>query len=58
VEKFPKNFKAPRDVAKYDSKLNPALWLEDYQIAMSIQGASDMIMARYMPLMMKDATRT
>jgi hypothetical protein len=32
--------------------------LEDYEISMSIQGASDMIMACYMPLMMKDVART
>jgi hypothetical protein len=58
VEKFPDNFKTPRDLPKYDGKINPTTWLEDYQIAMYIQGASDMIMTLYMPLMMKDAART
>jgi hypothetical protein len=33
-------------------------WLEDYEMAMTIQNASEMIMACYMPLMMKDVART
>jgi hypothetical protein len=57
VERFPENFKAPRDVPKYDGKINPTTW-KDYEMAMTIQNASEMIMARYMPLMMKDAART
>jgi hypothetical protein len=58
VERFPENFKAPRDVAKYDGKFNPTTWLENYEMAMTIQNASEMIMAHYMPLMMKDVART
>jgi hypothetical protein len=58
VERFPENFKDPHDVPKYDGKINPVTWLEDYQMAMTIQGASEMIMVRYMPLMMKDTSRT
>jgi hypothetical protein len=58
VQRFLENFKAPRDIAKYDGKLNPTTWLEDYEMAMSIQNAREMIMTHYMPLMMKDVART
>jgi hypothetical protein len=57
IEKFPESFKPPHDVVKYDRKLNPTLCLKDYEMGMIIQNASDMIMTRYLPLMMKDAVR-
>jgi hypothetical protein len=37
--------------------MNPTLWLEDYETAMLIKNASELIMVRYLPMMLKDAAR-
>jgi hypothetical protein len=57
AEKFSDNFKPPREVARYDSKVNPALWLEDYEKTMMIKNARELIIVRYLPMMLKDAAR-
>jgi hypothetical protein len=51
MEQFPDHFKPPREVTRYNGKANPALWLEDYK------NASELIMVRYLPMMMKDVAR-
>jgi hypothetical protein len=57
AEHVPDNFKLPSEAARYDGKVNPALWLEDYEMAMMIKNTSELIMVRYLPMMMKDAAR-
>jgi hypothetical protein len=29
---FPKRFRVPNNIIKYDSKINPSIWLEDYHL--------------------------
>jgi hypothetical protein len=38
---FPKRFRAPNNVFKYDCKTNPGVWLEDYCLACRAGGADD-----------------
>jgi hypothetical protein len=33
------------------------MWLEEYEIAMTIKNINEMIMTRYFPMMMKGAAR-
>jgi hypothetical protein len=30
---FPKSFRAPNNIVKYDGKTNPNVWVEDYHLA-------------------------
>jgi hypothetical protein len=55
VERYPDNFKPPREVTKYDGSDNPSLWLEEYETTMMIKNVSEMIVTRYLPMMMKGA---
>jgi hypothetical protein len=57
VERYPDNFKPPREVVKYDGTDNPTLWLEEYETAMTIKNISEMIMTCYLPMMMKGMAR-
>jgi hypothetical protein len=38
---FPKHFRAPNNIIKYDSKINPSIWLEDYRLACWAGGVDD-----------------
>jgi hypothetical protein len=38
---FPKRFRAPTNIIKYDSKTNPSIWLEDYRIACRTGGVDN-----------------
>jgi hypothetical protein len=47
---FPKCFRAPNNIAKYDSKTNPNVWLEDYRLACRASGAdSDLFIIQFLP---------
>src|SRR3954469_6147267 len=56
-EKYPMNFKAPKEIEKYDPSYNPSVWLDTYLMAMGIAGHTDLLAARYLPLMMEGACR-
>ena len=52
-KKYPANFKVPKEIEEYD----PSMWLDTYLMAMGIAGHTDLLAARYLPLMMEGATR-
>ena len=56
-EPYPQGFKGPRDIEKYDTSLDPGVWIDAYTMAMAIVGHSELLAARYLPLMMDGATR-
>ena len=56
-EKYPANFKAPKEIEKYDPTYDPAVWLDTYLMAMGITGHTDLLAARYLPLMMEGTCR-
>jgi hypothetical protein len=38
---FPRHFRAPNNIIKYDGKSNPNVWLEDYRLACQAKWADD-----------------
>ncbi|KAK1649430.1 hypothetical protein QYE76_067235 [Lolium multiflorum] len=56
-EPYPAGFKGPRDIEKYDTHIDPTVWIDSYAMAMGIQGHSELLAARYLPLMMDDINR-
>jgi hypothetical protein len=38
---FPKRFQAPSNIVKYDGKMNPSVWLENYRLACRVGGLDD-----------------
>jgi hypothetical protein len=36
---FPKRFRVPNNIIKYDGKTNPSVWLEDYHLTCGVGGA-------------------
>jgi hypothetical protein len=38
---FPRHFRAPNNIIKYDGKTNPSIWLEDYRLACRVGEADD-----------------
>jgi hypothetical protein len=56
-EPYPVGFKGPRDIEKYDTHIDPTVWIDSYAMAMGIQGHSELLAARYLPLMMDGVNR-
>ena len=56
-EPYLEEFKGPCDIEKYDTSLDPVVWIDSYTMAMGIAGHSELLAARYLPLMMDGATR-
>lgn len=56
-EPYPVGFKGPRDIEKYDTSIDPTVWIDSYAMAMGIQGHSELLAARYLPLMMDGVNR-
>ena len=54
---YPVPFRAPKEIEKYDPSQDPNIWIESYLMAMGIAGHSDLLAARYLPLMMDGANR-
>jgi hypothetical protein len=55
---FPKHFQAPNNIAKYDGKTNPRIWLEDYRLACRAGGAdSDLFIIQFLPIYLADTSR-
>src|SRR3954465_13059500 len=52
-ERYPANFKAPKEIQKYDPSYDPSVWLDTYLMAMGIVGHTDLLAACYLPLMME-----
>jgi hypothetical protein len=38
---FPRCFREPSNITKYDDKVNPSIWLEDYRLMCRTGGAND-----------------
>jgi hypothetical protein len=56
-EHYPVPFRAPKEIEKYDPSQDPNTWIESYLMAMGIAGHSDLLAARYLPLMMDGGKR-
>ncbi|XP_071674379.1 uncharacterized protein [Lolium perenne] len=56
-EPYPVGFTGPRNIEKYDTHIDPTVWIESYTMAMGIHGYSELLAARYLPLMMDGVNR-
>jgi hypothetical protein len=55
---FPKHFRAPNSIIKYDSKTNPSVWLEDYHLMCRAGGAdSDLFIIQFLPIYLANTSR-
>jgi hypothetical protein len=55
---FPKRFRAPNKVIKYDGKTNPSVWLEDYCLACRAGGANDdLFIIQFLPMYLANMAR-
>jgi hypothetical protein len=54
---WPLNFK-PSRVEKYDGSINPAEWLEVYQLAIEAADGDSYVMANYLPAYLSSSART
>ncbi|KAK1663245.1 hypothetical protein QYE76_051404 [Lolium multiflorum] len=56
-EPYPQGLKDPRDIEKYDTHIDPTVWIDSYTMAMGIQGYTELLATRYLPLMMDGLNR-
>jgi hypothetical protein len=55
---FPKGFWAPSNVIKYDNKINPIIWLEDYRLVCRAGGVdNDLFIIQFLPIYLDDSAR-
>jgi hypothetical protein len=55
---FSKHFRALNNVVKYDKKINPSVWLEDYRLACRAGGADDnLFIIQFLPIYLADMPR-
>jgi hypothetical protein len=55
---FPKHFWTLNNIVKYDSKMNPSIWLEDYHLTCRAGGADDdLFIIQFFPIYLVDMTR-
>lgn len=55
---FPRPFRAPSNVVRYDGKTNPSVWLEDYRLACRAGGADDdLFIVQFLPIYLADSAR-
>ncbi|KAK1643787.1 hypothetical protein QYE76_061592 [Lolium multiflorum] len=47
----------PRDIEKYDTHIDPTVLIDSYSMEMGIQGYSELLATRYLPLMMDGLNR-
>jgi hypothetical protein len=57
-EEYPPNFKAPREVEKYDPKQDHAVWIDTYLEVMGITGHAELLATRYLSLLVDDNARS
>jgi hypothetical protein len=55
---MPKDFKGPRKVANYMPDIEPAGWIESYELAMDMLDVSDAVCAKYLTMMLEGPART
>jgi hypothetical protein len=52
---FPRHFRVPNNVIKYDGKINPRVWLEDYRLVCTAGGADDNLYnIQFLPIYLAD----
>jgi hypothetical protein len=56
-KEYPLNFKAPREVEKYDPKQDPTIWIDLYLKAIGITGHTELVATHYLSLLVDDSTR-
>jgi hypothetical protein len=55
---FPKRFRAPNNIVKYDGKTNSSFWLEDYRITCRAGRVdSDLFIIQFLPIYLADTSR-
>jgi hypothetical protein len=55
---FLRCFQAPSNITKYDGKINPSVWLEDYRLACIAGGANDdLFIIQFLPIYLAESTR-
>ena len=57
-ERLPKDFKGPRKVPNYTADLQPAAWIESYEMAMELLEVSEAATAKYFTMMLDGTART
>jgi NAD-dependent SIR2 family protein deacetylase len=57
VEEYPPNFKALREIEKYDPKQDLAVCINTYLMTMGIAGHTKLLATRYLPLLVDKNTR-
>jgi hypothetical protein len=56
-KEYPPNFKAPREIEKYDPQQDPAMWINTYLMAMGIVGNNELLATRYLTLLVDGNAR-
>jgi hypothetical protein len=56
-ERYPSNFKCPKEVDKYEPSLDLVVWIDTYRMAMGIVGQTDPTTTRYLTLMIDRTTK-
>jgi hypothetical protein len=55
---FPRCFRAPNNIVKYDGKTNPSVWLEDYRLTCRVGGAdNDLFIIHFLPIYLADTSK-
>jgi hypothetical protein len=56
--RFSWHFQAPSNIAKYDGKINPNVWLQDYRLACIAGGANnDLFIIQFLPIYLVESAR-
>jgi hypothetical protein len=56
---FPKRFRQPTSIDKYNGEMDPRVWLNDYRLVCQLGGATtDEVIIRNLPLHLADSART
>jgi hypothetical protein len=55
---FPRHFRTPSNIAKYDGKTNPSVWLEDYCLGCRARGPNDdLFIIQFLPIYLAKSAR-
>jgi hypothetical protein len=55
---FPRCFRAPNNIIKYDGKTNPSVCLEDYRLTCRAGGVDiDLFIIQFLPIYLADTSR-
>ena len=57
-ERLPVDFKGPHKVVNYIAGMEPAEWIESYEMGMKILDVIDTVCARYLSMMLEGAAKT